>query len=318
MCPLFMKFTGLEMAPELEGITHWFNTKPISLKGLRGKVVLVDFWTYTCVNCIRTLPHIREWDEKYKGKGLVIIGVHTPEFDFEKKFENVGKAVKDFDIKYPVALDSSYRTWNAYGNRYWPAKYLIDAKGNIRTTHFGEGGYDEMEEAIRVLLKEAGQKIEEPASVLEDTTPKMSITPETYLGMARMDRFASKEKPKVGVQTFTLPGELPQHHFAYGGKWGLQMEHASSFKGSVMEMDFYAGKVFLVMHPKGKCDEVKVSIDDKPLDESSRGKDVKDSVIEIDEPRMYHVIDLKGKAGEHMLRLELQNGGTSVYAFTFG
>ena len=166
------------LAPEFAGIAQWLNVPaPLSLQALRGKVVLVDFWTYSCINCVRTLPHLTAWYERYKNDGLVIVGVHTPEFAFERETQNVRNAIKQFNITYPVAQDNDYQTWENYQNHYWPAEYLIDAKGHIRRTHFGEGGYDHMEEAIRALLKENGHTIEGDLSSVKDQTPRYDDHP---------------------------------------------------------------------------------------------------------------------------------------------
>ena len=182
-------------APEFAGISQWLNVPaPLTLQALRGKVVLVDFWTYSCINCVRSLPHLTTWYERYKNDGLVIVGVHTPEFAFEREGQNVQNAIKQFNITYPVAQDNDYHTWQNYQNHYWPAEYLIDAKGHIRRTHFGEGGYDHMEEAIRALLKENGHVVEGALSSVKDQTPRFDRTPETYLGTHRMERFSSPEK----------------------------------------------------------------------------------------------------------------------------
>lgn len=175
------KLSDYGIAPDFTEIAHWLNTeKPITIGELKGKVVLVDFWTYTCINCIRTLPHLTSWYEKYHDKGLVIIGVHTPEFEFEKKTENVERAITQYTIGYPVAQDNAFGTWNAYQNRYWPAKYLIDAKGHIRYTHFGEGEYDTTENAIRTLLEEAGNTPPPESKPMKDETPQTQNTAETY------------------------------------------------------------------------------------------------------------------------------------------
>src|SRR6185369_839423 len=177
-------------APDFVGITKWLNTdKPLSINDLKGKVVLVDFWTYTCINCIRTLPHVTSWYNKYKDQGFVVIGVHTPEFAFEKEPPNVAHAIEMYNIHYPVAQDNDYATWNNFSNQYWPAEYLIDATGTIRCTHFGEGEYPEMEQAIQLLLKEAGNKVTKKLDDMPDQTPGGSLSPETYVGANRMQYY---------------------------------------------------------------------------------------------------------------------------------
>ncbi len=288
-------------APEFVGISHWLNLPSnqtsLSIEQLRGKVVLVDFWTYTCINCIRTLPYVTSWYEKYKDKGFVVIGVHTPEFEFEKKTANVEAAIKQYHITYPVAQDNEYLTWNAYNNQYWPAEYLIDAKGNIRHTHFGEGEYDKTEMAIKELLEEKGASADASLVPISDQTPKdRSLTPETYLGKARMERFVAN--------TTQL---LPLHYFTYKGTWDIQNEQAIAKKGSVLELHFYADKVFLVVTPKTTSDKATIFLD---------GKEV--SKIIFDVPKLYEIINFKGNNGDHILRIEFKTDGTAVYAFTFG
>src|SRR5262245_7250961 len=178
-------------APDFAGIDRWLNSRPLTMASLRGKVVLIDFWTYSCINCLRTLPHVEAWDRLYRKAGLVIVGVHTPEFAFEHVPSNVEAAVKRLGVRYPVALDNDYGTWNAYGNQYWPAKYLIDRSGHLRYAHFGEGNYDITEENIRTLL---GEKPAAPVSNrLHDLTPTGPITPESYLGFERIDRFTGSK-----------------------------------------------------------------------------------------------------------------------------
>ena len=276
------------LAPEFVGIAQWLNTPTaLSLQGLRGRVVLVDFWTYSCINCVRTLPHLTAWYERYKNDGLVIVGVHTPEFAFERESQNVRNATKEFNITYPVAQDNDYQTWGAYQNHYWPAEYLIDAQGHIRHTHFGEGSYDHMEEAIRTLLKTSGHPIKGDLSSVQDQTPRAPLTPETYLGKKRMQRFASP--------------------VTYQGSWAYQAESAKSGKNAALELKFQADKVFLVIGPAHAGDKVKVFIDGKPQDD-----------LILNNQRLYEIIDLKGSVEIHTLRLEFPNEGTSIYAFTFG
>jgi cytochrome c biogenesis protein CcdA/thiol-disulfide isomerase/thioredoxin len=295
-------------APEFTGIVHWLDTPtPLSLQALRGKVVLVDFWTYSCINCVRTLPHLTAWYERYKNDGLVIIGVHTPEFAFERESQNVQNAIKQFGITYPVAQDNDYQTWKNYQNHYWPAEYLIDARGHIRRTHFGEGGYDHMEEAIRALLKEDGHIVEGVLSSLKDQTPRYVRTPETYLGSWRIERFASPEDIGTGEQVFSIPKEIPLDNFAYQGAWDVQDQFARSGRGAALEFRFHADKVFLVAGPSQAGGKIRVFIDGKPWGD-----------IILDSQRLYDVVDLKGAVETHTLRLEFPDAGTAVYAFTFG
>lgn len=300
------KLSNFGQAPDFIGITNWIGSKPLTIQQLQGKVVLVDFWTYTCINCIRTLPHVVGLYEKYKDDGFVIVGVHTPEFEFEKKTENVENAIKMYGISYPVAQDNNYTTWQAYNNQYWPAKYLIDAKGNIRYVHFGEGNYEETEKAVQQLLKEKGsfaKEKQEPMSA-DDLSPKAPVTPETYLGKRRMERFTKGE--------FLL-----RDQFSYKGVWDVQDERAIAGKGVSLFLHFYAKKVFLVVTPQGKNDKAKIYLDNKIIDESQMGEDVKNGEIIFDTPRLYELINLS-KYEDHILRIDFETPGTSVYAFTFG
>ncbi len=308
----------LGAAPEFQGIEHWLNTSALTMEQLRGQVVLIDFWTYSCINCVRTLPHVIGWYEKYKDKGFVVVGIHTPEFAFEKENKNVAAALKQFKINYPVAQDNTYGTWRVYKNHYWPAEYLVDAKGRIRRTHFGEGRYDEMELAIRQLLREAGHVFDVQVGTSEDTTPHYDRTPETYLGKSRMERFASVQEATGGVQSFSLPDSIPPDAFAYEGPWEISDESAKAKNGSALVIQFRAAKVFLVIGPGAKGNQIRILIDGKPADAATAGADVKDGQVILDEERLYHLIDLKGKVETHLLRLEFQNDGIFVYAFTFG
>ena len=310
---------NLGKAPEFAGITKWLNPeKPLTMESLRGKVVLVDFWTYTCINCIRTLPFVRGWYDKYKDQGFVVVGVHTPEFEFEKNTNNVAQAIKDYKIHYPVAQDNDYKTWNAFGNEYWPAKYLIDKEGNIRYSHFGEGKYEETEKNIQALLKEAGTFQGNGLVTSTDQTPKGTLTPETYLGLKRQNRLASLQKPSSGKQIFTPVDNLPEDYFALGGTWDLEGEYAQSIKDSTLKLNFYASKVFLVITPKSKNDLVKVYLDGRPVDEKTAGSDVTNGQVNLDTPRLYSLIDLKGRKDGHILKLEFQTEDTQIFAFTFG
>ncbi len=273
------------LAPDFTGITKWLNTdKPLTMAELKGKVVLIDFWTYTCINCIRTLPFVTSWYEKYKDKGFIVIGVHTPEFEFEKKMDNVLAAIKQYSIHYPVALDNDYATWRAYSNNYWPAEYLIDHKGKIRHTHFGEGEYDQTESNIQTLLAEAGQNPNMPLTNLSDQTPKGNLTPETYLGLA---------KSQNNGQTLN-------------SNWNLQPEFAEAGANASLDFKFRAAKVYLVMTPKTNSDLVKISLDGKTINQ-----------ITISEYKLYTLVNLK-EPGSHLLHLDFLTPGTKIYAFTFG
>lgn len=317
-----IKLNDLGAAPDFVGITKWLNTeKPLTLSDLRGKIVLVDFWTYTCVNCIRTLPFVTSWYEKYKDQGFVVIGVHTPEFEFEKNTHNVESAISQYKIHYPVAQDNDYKTWGNYNNQYWPAEYLIDANGHLRETHFGEGGYDKTEMAIKELLAEAGKTTTKDLVQVGDQTPKLgfgqAMTPETYLGLLRMERFASKEKAVGGTSNYTLADNIPGDYFAYQGQWTLADEYAQALTGSSLVMNFNAKRVYLVITPKNPGDKIKVLLDGKPIGASVAGSDVVNGEITLDNPRLYNLVNL-GKYGNHLLQIDFENPGTQVFAFTFG
>lgn len=306
-------------APDFTGIAHWLNSQPLTMPSLRGKVVLVDFWTYTCINCIRTLPYITSWYEKYKDKDFVVIGVHTPEFLFEHDTQNVQSALVQYKIHYPVAQDNDYETWNAYNNQYWPAHYLIDAKGIIRYIHFGEGEYENTEKAIRQLIAEAGVKIDSNQLTPEQNPNFRNLqTPETYVGTKRMERFASNETANGGQQVFTLPPSIPQHNFGFSGTWNVQEEYAESVQNSVLELNFIANKVYLVITPKSKQDLVKVILDGKVIDEKNAGADVQNGYVKFDTERLYNLVNFSNDNTGHILRLEFQTPGTKVFAFTFG
>lgn len=310
-------------APEFMGITHWIGTdgKELSLqKDLRGKVVLVDFWTYSCINCIRTLPFVTGWYEKYKDDGFVVVGVHTPEFAFEQVTENVEKAMKQYGINYPVAQDNNYATWRAYNNRYWPAHYLIDANGTIRYEHFGEGKYDETEKAIQTLLEEAGSTDVSTKPVDEDAPPKNEAkTPETYLGAGRMEYYSPGGGVGEGMSEFTLPSSTPKDSFSYGGTWDIAEEYAASGSGAVLREHFSAGEVYLVMNPGSEgTATVRLMLDGKPIEASVSGADVKNGTVTVDSDRLYHLVDLGSDPGDHVLELQFDTVGTQVFAFAFG
>lgn len=315
-------FNENKPAPEFAGITKWLNTdKPLTINELKGKVVLIDFWTYTCINCIRTLPHVTSWHDKYKDQGFVVIGVHTPEFEFEKDTNNVLKAMKQYNIHYPVAQDNSFGTWNNYNNQYWPAEYLIDAKGSIRRTHFGEGKYDETEKAIQELLKEAGQKVTSGLDTMPDQTPKAQQSPETYLGSARMQYYYPNGAVGNGQQAFTLSENPQDNSFSLGGEWNITNENAISGKNATLTYHFTAGKVNLVLRPgSSKQGKMRVFIDGKVVDSTNAGHDVdaKDGIVTIDSDRLYNIVDLQEKVENHVLKLEFQIRGIEAFAFTFG
>ncbi len=237
-------------APELHPTGRWFNARPFTIASLRGRVVLVDFWTYSCVNCLRTLPHVKAWDATYRSRGLTIVGVHTPEFAFEHEASNVGAAVKRLGIEYPVVQDNAFRTWNAYANQYWPAKYLIDRDGRVRFVHFGEGSYDETEAVIRRLLGVRGAGAQE----MPDTTPVDLVTPESYLGYERLARYAGSPLVHDREADYRFPTTLPQNDLAYAGRWSVEGERIVAGRDARLRLHFHARDVYLVLGGRGRVD----------------------------------------------------------------
>jgi cytochrome c biogenesis protein CcdA/thiol-disulfide isomerase/thioredoxin len=311
-----------QTVPDLTDPGTFFNTPngdPVSIHQLNaeGKTVLIDFWTYTCINCIRTLPHVEALYERYKDEGLVVIGVHTPEFPFERDTDNVADAVQSNGLTYPVVQDNDYGTWNAFGNQYWPADYLIDTNGNVRYAHFGEGDYDEGEDAVRSLLAEKDSSLGDRAPAVKAETPSKDIqTPETYLGSARADGWISG-KIKSGEQDFgDAPGGLAPNDFAYSGSWDVTKEDATAGAGAGIDLDFQARRVFLVLGSPDQDRDVQVLLDGKPITDADAGKDVEDGALTVGPQRLYSLVDLP-KAGEHQLSLRFDEG-VHGYAFTFG
>ncbi len=289
-------------APQLTGLTNWINGKPLTLKQLRGKVVLIDFWTYSCINCLRTLPHVKAWYQAYHDKGLVVIGVHTPEFAFEHVPSNVRGAVRRLGITYPVALDNDYATWNAFQNQYWPAKYLIDRRGHLRYYHFGEGSYDTTEARIRTLLGENAGMLP-VANELSDPTPTGLMTPESYLGYERLARFAQKTITPGRFATYNLPaGDLQENELAYGGRWKVERERIVAGPGAQLRLRFVARSVHLVLGGHGS---VAVIVDGTPV-----------GVVSVRGSRLYTLARLP-TAQSRLLELHF-SPGVEAYAFTFG
>jgi len=302
-------------APELRGVASWINSDPLSLANLKGKVVLIDFWTYSCINCIRTQPYLNSWHDKYKDEGLVIIGVHAPEFAFEKITSNVQDAVNTARINYPVALDNHFSTWKAYDNQFWPAKYLIDKDGQVRYTHFGEGEYDETESAIQALLKEAGNQVSEPIEKQSNPTTQNGQTPETYLGYERAERFANALEFKAGQPVdYNLVTDLTRNTWSLGGKWQVNDESSQTLsEGSKLSLNYSAREVYLVMSgPSGAL--VTVSVEGL---QSPGGTDVNESnQVKMDGARLYKIVNTDSFTNRKLL-LTLP-AGVTVNAFTFG
>jgi cytochrome c biogenesis protein CcdA/thiol-disulfide isomerase/thioredoxin len=305
-------------APEFVDTENWFNTpgdKPLTMKGLRGKVVLIDFWTYSCINCIRTLPYLNAWYKRYAKDGLVIVGVHTPEFPFEREASNVEEAIKTDGIKYPVVQDNENGTWDAYGNLYWPAEYFVDAKGEVRYAHFGEGEYGEKEDVIRELLAEAGR---EPGKARADAHGMAAeptvTTPESYLGAERAQNFTNGPI-RVGRQDFTL--QTPdENELSYGGEWKIGEQPVTAGKGAKLDLNFGARRVYLVLGSPGKPRRMKVMLDGKPIAAADDGSDVHNGYVTVTDERLYNLVELP-KVEHHLLEL-VPEEGVQGYAFTFG
>jgi cytochrome c biogenesis protein CcdA/thiol-disulfide isomerase/thioredoxin len=287
------------IAPSLHADGAWINSGPLTLQQLRGKVVLIDFWTYSCINCLRTLPHLKAWDATYRDKGLVIIGVHTPEFAFEHVTSNVRSAVRRLGIRYPVVQDNRFKTWDNYANQYWPAEYLIDRTGHVRHTHFGEGEYPHTEALIRELVAAKGKR----AKQLPDTTPTEAMTPETYLGYARIGNYTGSQIVPDKPARYTFASSLFSNAFSYDGTWRVDAERITAIRDARLRLDFQAKDVYIVLGGKGTVD---VLID---------GRETK--TLRVDAERLYTVRSSSTLAAHALLELRF-SPGVQAYSFTFG
>jgi thiol-disulfide isomerase/thioredoxin len=315
--------------PGLEGAVGWLNSAPLNRKSLRGRVVLVDFWTYTCINSLRPLPYVKAWAAKYKDAGLVVIGAHTPEFSFEKEPTNVENAVRDLKVTYPVAIDSNYRIWRAFNNESWPAQYLIDGKGRMRYHHFGEGDYGDIERVIQELLKENGATglASETTSVstvgieaAPDWTDEQSS--ETYIGYRQAQNFASPERVhKDSIQVFSAPAEPPLNHWGLSGSWNVNAESAvlQAVPGRVA-FRFHSRDVHLVLAPAkdGKPVRFRVRLDGVAPGDNSGSDSAPDGTGEVREPRLYQLIRQKGQIEDRTFEIEFLDPGVHALDFTFG
>ena len=331
-------------APEFQEITSWINSEPLSMEELRGKVVLIDFWTYTCVNCIRTFPYLKEWHAKYVDKGLTIVGVHSPEFEFEKVRENVVQSATEHGLSYPIAQDNDFRTWRAYFNRFWPAKYLVDQDGVVRYTHFGEGDYDVTEREIRKLLEEAGVDLSgiqasadpgpafDPAAVGRGLDDR--LTRELYAGYDRHiqtgpyvlhtayldgpERVVEYEDPEMHLNNFIYLQGL-----WFNGPESLVHARETEDLEDYIAIKFAATSVNAVITPSDTDEpfDVVVTLNDRPLMPEEAGADVEikdgQSLFIVDEPRMYRVVELPAY-GSHELKLSSNSSRFALFAFTFG
>lgn len=316
-------------APPLAGATQWLNSAPLIGEQLRGKVVLVDFWTYSCINCLRALPYVKAWEQKYRDQGLEVVGVHAPEFAFERDVGNVTRAMKELGITYPVAVDNQYAIWRAFGNQYWPAHYLIDARGRLRYHHFGEGNYGETERVIQQLLQEAGASRVAPglaeveARGVQQAADLGAVrSPETYIGYERSESFASTPGT-VRDQTvaYTAPARPALNAWGLDGRWNIGPEHAMlAGAGGRIVYRFQARDLHLVLGPgpDGKPVRFKVRIDGQPP-AASHGMDVAgDGTGTVTEQRLYQLIRQTGEIAARTFSIEFLDPGVSAYAFTFG
>jgi cytochrome c biogenesis protein CcdA/thiol-disulfide isomerase/thioredoxin len=297
-------------APEFAGLGPWYNSPPLSLAGLRGKVVLVDFWTYSCINCVRTLPVMRDLWSKYHNQPFTIVGIHAPEFAFEKNPSNVAQAINKHGLAYPIAQDNDFATWKAFSNQYWPAKYLIDAQGIVRYTHFGEGDDDVTDAAIRSLLAEAGQHNVAPSPAMRRASSEHRLSPETYVGERGWNAFANRQSDPDGkVRHYVAPGTLNLDQFALVGSWQLTNGERQVLRSDVGEIRFHAlgGEVNLVLglEPGARPVTAEVRVDGEPARR-----------LTVDHHDLYNLF--RGQYGEHDLVMRVQGKGVAAYAFTFG
>lgn len=314
--------------PSLAGATQWFNSRPLSTQSLRGKVVLVDFWTYSCINCLRAMPYVRGWYDKYKDHGLVVIGVHSPEFAFEKDPKNVAKAIKDLGVDYPVAMDNNYAIWRGFNNQYWPAHYFIDAHGRIRHHHYGEGAYRQSEDIIRELLADAGQK-NLPGGYVSDNrggveaapSGDMTISPETYIGYARAENFAGGQVAHDDPWNYRAPRSLRTNQWTLAGHWTVGRQDAQLEQaGGRIIYRFRGRDLHLVLGPgkDGKPVRFRVTLDGKApgadhgMDTDANGNGV------VTEQRLYQLVRQANGSGERLFEIEFLDPGVRAYAFTFG
>jgi thiol-disulfide isomerase/thioredoxin len=314
--------------PPLSGAVAWVNTPPLTAEGLKGKVVLIDFWTYSCINCLRAIPYVRAWAEKYKDQGLVVIGVHAPEFAFEKNIENVKKAISDLKISYPVAIDNDYAIWRAFNNQYWPAHYFIDGEGRIRHHHFGEGDYEGSEKVIQQLLVEAGKSnlsaglVAVNASGAEAAADMNDVqSPETYIGYGRSENLVSPGGSVRDIPHVYAAGTPRLNEWGFAGEWTIGGEHAflDQEDGSIVYR-FHARDLHLVLGPgpDGRPVRFRVTIDGTPPGDS-HGTDIDvDGRGVVTGQRLYQLVRQSGAIADHTFEIRFLDPGVQAYAFTFG
>jgi thiol-disulfide isomerase/thioredoxin len=314
--------------PALDGATEWLNSPPLTTDGLRGQVVAVDFWTYTCINWLRTAPYLRAWADAYRDAGLVVLGVHTPEFPFERDIDNVRRATAERQITYPVAVDSDYAIWTAFANMYWPALYVVDAQGDIRYHHFGEGAYEESEGVLRQLLGEAGADSLPPPVSVDATGIEVAAdwahlrSSENYLGAERTENFASPERAEVGApRLYTAPPRLDADHWALSGTWTVQPGAVQLDEpGGRIAYRFPARDVNLVMTPPASRVPVRfvVRIDGQPPG-ADAGEDIDgDGTGILTEPTLHQLVRQAGPVTEHLFEITFSEPGVQAFSFTFG
>jgi cytochrome c biogenesis protein CcdA/thiol-disulfide isomerase/thioredoxin len=311
-------------APQLVAEGPWINSAPLTMESLKGKVVVVEFWTYSCVNCVRTLPYLRVWYETYNHQGLVIIGVHSPEFAFERELANVRKASTELEVTWPVVLDNRFVQWRAYGNNYWPALYFIDGTGKVRYFQFGEGEYAIAEQVIRTLLAEAGKKPSNPAVLTEEPAVSFGNTPETYIGSAHAARFEGAPALINGHATYKAPKTLSDNAWSLQGSWYVEAEFASPQAAGILELNFDAKDVFMVIapEPEGAAGSAIDTAEAEPIgvlvdgEVSADTADVKGGNLKVTASRMYHLVMLP-RSGKHRLRIDTPKG-YRFFVLTFG
>ena len=306
-------------APEITDVDSWINSKPTRIADQKGKVVLVDFWTYSCINCIRTQPYLKSWYAQYKDSGFEIIGVHAPEFAFERSRANVASAVTKAGLTYPVALDNDFTTWNAYKNQYWPASYLIDAEGNVRRVHEGEGGYRETEEAIRQLLRESGKTVPAQSSdqVSRETPMREGQTPETYLGTRRASDYIGTQRLIRGRHVFTQ-AQLPKvNNWTLGGEWQVDSEGIRAIRDATLRVRVAAKEMYMVTGTEA-TGEVGVLLNGRPISQTKNaGTDVNDSRVIVTDARLYRLVGFSKYEKDSTVELQVHEG-IQLNTLTFG
>jgi cytochrome c biogenesis protein CcdA/thiol-disulfide isomerase/thioredoxin len=307
-------------APEFEGLENWINSQPKKLSDYKGKVVLIDFWTYSCINCIRTQPYLKDWYNIYKDSGFEIIGVHAPEFSFERNPQNVENAAKKAGLTYPIALDNDFSTWNAYQNQYWPASYLIDKDGNVRRYHGGEGEYKETEQAIRTLLSEKGGSVpKETTKALEGSVPVSDKqTPETYLGTKRASNFTGSSALRLGKNMYQQATLDRVNEWTLGGDWDVTSEGITAGESSTLSFRFAAKEIHLVTANDVTDKKMNVQLDGVPISQTKyAGSDVKDSMVTLSSAQLYRLVRYDSFTKDATLTLEVP-AGVQLNVFTFG